>query len=210
MWEREYVIEELVKYFGEDFREEIEETLDLETGRYADWGNAGSVIVDGVEYNVIENEEEAKRIAIEVAKQDLEHNPEIFTRDFLSDYVYITDTDINMILADEEDFIRGEVESEYEVEDEEMTEEEIAEEIDKIVEERLSEIEDWLRTDPIGYFVDELGTFTLEDLLKQPFIQIDVERAARDAVAMDGWAHFLSLYDGNYETTSGGIVIFRE
>jgi hypothetical protein len=210
MWEREYVIEELVKYFGENFREEIEETLDLETGRYADWGNAGSVIVDGVEYNVIENEEEAKRIAIEVAKQDLEHNPEIFTRDFLSDYVYITDTDINMILADEEDFIRGEVESEYEVEDEEMTEEEIAEEIDKIVEERLSEIEDWLRTDPIGYFVDELGTFTLEDLLKQPFIQIDVERAARDAVAMDGWAHFLSLYDGNYETTSGGIVIFRE
>jgi hypothetical protein len=210
MWEREYVIEELVKYFGEDFREEIEETLDLETGRYADWGNAGSVIVDGVEYNVIENEEEAERIAVEVAKQDLEHNPEIFTRDFLSDYVYITDTDINMILADEEDFIRGEVESEYEVEDEEMTEEEIAEEIDKIVEERLSEIEDWLRTDPIGYFVDELGTFTLEDLLKQPFIQIDVERAARDAVAMDGWAHFLSLYDGNYETTSGGIVIFRE
>jgi hypothetical protein len=205
MWEREYVIEELVKYFGEDFREEIEETLDLETGRYADWGNAGSVIVDGVEYNVIENEEEAERIAVEVVKQDLEHSPEIFSPDFLSDYVHITDTDINMILADEEDFIREEVESEYEVEDEE-----IAEEIDKIVEARLSELERWLRTDPIGYFVDETWTYTLEDLLKQPFIQIDVERAARDAVAMDGWAHFLSLSDGNYETTSGGIVIFRE
>jgi len=55
-----------------------------------------------------------------------------------------------------------------------------------------------------------MGYYTIEDLLQQSFISIDIDKAAERAVAADGWAHFLSLYDGNYETTPGGIVIFRE
>jgi hypothetical protein len=85
MWERDWIVKELVNYFAgsdamkyvdedeyEDVveltKEEIEDTLDLDNGRYSDWGNAGSVTVDGTEYNIIENEEEAERIAIEIVK----------------------------------------------------------------------------------------------------------------------------------------------
>jgi hypothetical protein len=226
MWEREWIVRELLEYFLEDAmkyvvedeyeyvvelnKKEIEDTLDLDSGRYSGWGNAGSVTVDGTEYNIIENEEEAERIAIEIVKNDLEQNPEIFNIDFLKDYIYITDSDINDILIDEEYYIRERIEDEYRYEIDDEEDEDIDEVIDKKVEKELSELEEWLRNDPVGYFVDETWMYTVEDLLKQPFIKIDIGKAAKDAVAADGWAHFLSLYDGNYETTSGGIVIFRE
>jgi len=184
--------------------------LDLDSGRYSDWGNAGSVTVDGTEYNIIENEEEAERIAIEIVKNDLQQEPEIFDIDFLKDYIYITNSDIDQILADEENYIRERIEDEYSHEIDDEEEGDIDEVIDEKVERELSELENWLRNDPVGYFVDEMGYYTIEDLLQQSFISIDIDKAAERAVAADGWAHFLSLYDGNYETTPGGIVIFRE
>jgi hypothetical protein len=128
----------------------------------------------------------------------------------LKDYVYITNSDIEQMLADEEYYIRERIEDEYRYEIDDEEDEDIDEVIDEKVERELSELEDWLRNDPVGYFVDEIGNYTIEDLLKQPFIKIDIDKVAEDAVAIDGWAHFLSLYDGNYDTTPGGIVIFRE
>ena len=64
--------------------------------------------------------------------------------------------------------------------------------------------------DPIQYFVEDHGMYSVADLMKAPFILIDVAEAADDAVASDGWAHFVSLYDGNYEETANGVVYFRE
>lgn len=64
--------------------------------------------------------------------------------------------------------------------------------------------------DPIEYFVREHGLYTEEELLKQNFIVIDYNEAAEDAIRQDGWAHFLSTWDGNYESTSTGLVWFRD
>lgn len=64
--------------------------------------------------------------------------------------------------------------------------------------------------DPIEYFVNEQGLYTEEELLKQNFIRIDTNEAAEDAIRQDGWAHFLSGYDGKYESTSTGLVWFRD
>jgi hypothetical protein len=39
---------------------------------------------------------------------------------------------------------------------------------------------------------------------------VDVQKAKSAAVSKDGWAHFISRYDGDYETTADGVVYFRE
>ena len=63
---------------------------------------------------------------------------------------------------------------------------------------------------PIEYFVNEQGIYSVEDLMKQFWININIDEAAKDAIKVDGWAHFLSRYDGEYETTENGIVYFRD
>lgn len=47
--------------------------------------------------------------------------------------------------------------------------------------------------DPIQYFVEDLGAYSVDELLKATFISIDIKEMAKDAVSTDGWAHFLSL-----------------
>jgi len=63
--------------------------------------------------------------------------------------------------------------------------------------------------DPVQYFVHEQGTYRIEDLFKAPFIRINTEEAAEDAVATDGVAHFLSTYDGNEVELPSGAVAYR-
>jgi hypothetical protein len=67
-----------------------------------------------------------------------------------------------------------------------------------------------LEKDPMNYFVHEIGAYTEEEYLKASFVSIDIEAAAEDALSTDGEAHFLSHYDGNYEETSGGIIVMKE
>src|SRR4030042_6278230 len=128
----------------------------------------------------------------------------MFTQTWLQDFIYISDTDKRMICNDEEDSIREQVRDEK-LDEEESPEKE--EEIDKIVETRVKEYEISLK-DPIEYFVNEQGVYSVEDLMKQSWINIKIDEAAKDAVRTDGWAHFLSRYDGEYETTENGIVYF--
>lgn len=71
------------------------------------------------------------------------------------------------------------------------------------------EVEEALK-DPIQYFVKDQGIYTMEDLMKVPFIVIDIEEAAKESVNLDGWAHFLSMNMGDYKTTSKGYVYFKE
>ncbi len=62
--------------------------------------------------------------------------------------------------------------------------------------------------DPIEYFVHEQGLYSIEELMKQNFISIDVDEASKDAVNVDGVAHFLSGYDGE-EREVEGIYYYR-
>lgn len=195
--EEERIVSELAASVGEEFKEEIHSSLDTTGGRYSSWGEAGSFKADGIEYNFILSEDEAERIAQDLVKQDIESEPELFNQDFLADYVYISDVDKRIIAGEEAD---------SRLEDFKGTDEERDDEHEKI----YKEVYEALNKDPIGYFVDDLGAYTREEILKQPWIQIDVSDAANAAVSTDGWAHFLSLYSGEYETTSGGIVYFRE
>lgn len=207
-WNEDAVKSELITNFGEDFAEEIAESLNLDSGRYADWGEAGSVTIDGTEYNIIKDEDEAEKIATAHVTQDLEEEPSLFTQSWLQSFVSITDTDKSIMVSEEEYNVREMVEEQ--AEDEEFeSDEEKNEWVEKRVEESLEEFEKAL-DDPINYFVEEQGMYSTEDLMKQNWINIDINAAAEDAVSLDGWAHFISLYDGHYETTKGGLVYFRE
>lgn len=77
-------------------------------------------------------------------------------------------------------------------------------------EEYVDDVEARILRAPFEYFVKDEGIYTEEDLMKQDFMVLDTWSAAKDAVDVDGWAHFLSTYDGDFKQLPSGIVIFRE
>ncbi|MDD5454006.1 MAG: hypothetical protein PHW62_00700 [Candidatus Ratteibacteria bacterium] len=71
---------------------------------------------------------------------------------------------------------------------------------------KSDQIQDALE-DPVEYFVEQQGIYSREDLMKQSFIRIDIEKAAEDAIDTDGVSHFLDNYDGaELELPSGAIA----
>jgi hypothetical protein len=232
IWENEEAMaDDLVKEFssGKDaeeiaeIREEILTSLDFsDNSRYGSWGKAATFTADGEEYNLIKDEDEAVKIAESSVKQDLEHEPEIFSQDFIKEHIYISDTDKRIIsneeadnkvddaMSDDEILKEAGIEDEYENTEDEDEKEKMLEVAKEELRSKYSdEIESEL-SDPIKYFVKDTGIYSVEDLMKASFINIDVEKASKEAVSTDGWAHFLSHYDGNYETTNGGMVYFKE
>ena len=204
IWNEQTIKEELINHLGNEFREEIENTYKYNTTL----GNRGSFEKDGEEYVFIESEEIAEGIAIDQVEEDLEEDPGMFTQSWLQDFIYIYDIDKRIMCNEEEDFIRESVTEDLNIEDF-GSEEDYNNAIEEAVKTRLDEYETSL-DDPIEYFVDEQGIYSVEDLMKQSWINIDINKASEDAVNMDGWAHFLSRYDGEYETTKNGIVYFKD
>lgn len=214
--EKHEIVESLVKHLGH--KEEIEGSLTGDSGRYAEWGAAGSFECDGIEYNYIESEDEAIRIATEMVEDNLENDPELFELNFLSDHVYMEPYDIRFHAGDEADaHVDGlEEESFFEESGIDPEGEEGTPEYEKSVEEArqavwqdvFNRVSKELTLQPLSYF-NEVG-FTIKDLLDKNLVKIDIPAAAEAAIAADGWAHFLSLYDGDYKVTDSGIVFFRE
>ena len=204
IWNEQTIKEELINHLGNEFREEIENTYKYNTTL----GNRGNFEKDGEEYVFIESEEIAEGIAIDQVEEDLEEDPGMFTQSWLQDFIYIYDIDKRIMCNEEEDFIRESVTEDLNIEDF-GSEEDYNNAIEEAVKTRLDEYETSL-DDPIEYFVDEQGIYSVEDLMKQSWINIDINKASKDAVNMDGWAHFLSRYDGEYETTKNGIVYFKD
>jgi len=175
------------------------------------------------EWVIFTDDDMARQAAINRVKDDLEYEPEIFNRSFLEQHLYISDTD-RAVLADDEadsvvmDLTIDEVwnrledsdglEDEYnELEQRSMDDEspnedrmdEIFWEAKEMLKEQISEEIYESLEDPIDYFVNELGAYSVGDLFTLSFIRIDVEQAAMEAVNTDGVAHFLDQYDGEEE-----------
>jgi len=224
-FEPEAMAEDLAKSLGEEFKEEISESLDISKGRYSDFGSAGEFTADGQKYNVIESEDEAERIAKDIVKQDLESEPSLFSPDFLQQHLYISPTDRRIIAGEEadalaegqsdEDFVEANgTKEQWEAEEADGDTEGAQKLVDAAKEEWVSDQSDKIEKeleDPIEYFINDHGIYgDVGELMKANFIQVDIDEATDEAVRIDGWAHFLSHYDGNYETTAGGLVYFRE
>lgn len=197
------------------------------------------IFEDGTEYIAFENSEDAEKAAIDQVKEDLRESPENFTQSWLENFISISPTDRRIISGEEADNIVDNMSDEDLIKEADMEEEyeEVGNEIleledptglgkdkygaltkkqmailekakDKRRSDKQEEIENAL-TDPIRYFVDDQGIYTKEDLLKQNFIRIDIEKAAQDAVKTDGVAHFLATYSGEEIELSNNRVMYR-
>jgi hypothetical protein len=207
--DEQQIIDSLIEHFGAEYAEEIAETYDN-----------GYFEVDGNEWKSYESEEEAERDAVEQVSNDLHEQPEMFNQDWLQQHVYISDTDKRIIAGDEADdyvdeIVRNDLENytdELNVPDEYLDDPEEWSELEDALEglrhTKYEEVKGELE-DPIQYFVRERGMYSTDDLFQSNFIQIDVDSAAKEAINIDGWAHFLSHYDGDYEEINGGVVVFR-
>jgi hypothetical protein len=171
------------------------------------------------EYRLYLKFEEAEKDAIEQVERQLQDEPENFTQSWIQQFIYIGDTDKRVFIAEEIDYRRTDllfqidnedyywIESEMEAHKEDRKKYKTEEDFAKaMIEVNLEKVEKELEKDlenPIKYFVEEQGSYTLEELMKADFILIDVKKAAKDAIKQDGVGHFLSSYDGNIDEIDG-------
>lgn len=206
----------------EEFKKEIEDTLKFDSGNWSSWGKQASFSFDGGTYGILESEDAAEDIALDSVKDQLNNEPELFNQDWLRNHLYITDTDKRIFsnedadshiesMSDDEILNYVDKKEEYENEEDEKKKDAI---LDAAKEEAVEKHSEYvyrrLKKDPVGYFVTETGMYTEEELIKQHWISVDTKKAAEEAVNMDGWAHFICRYDGNYSTLKNGMVVFRE
>ena len=168
------------------------------------------------EYHVAKNHDQAYALAVEVVKQDLEQEPELFNKDFIERHINT-------------DKLREELESDV-----------VDHRIEDLTEMAENEKEDfweeWKRAglrlpkgerEPTGAEIEELAQKQAESELEDPMrylediygdeaaakaieiAGIDIDAAADDAVDTDGWEHFLARYDGNSHETDSGLVYWR-
>lgn len=220
-FDEENVAAEMASALGVD-PEELDEVEESPLTSFGE-GEALTVKRGRLEYTIVPDEDAARNIAIAVVTQDLEHEPEIFNPSFieshidmkkLSRYVYDVEMedDYAYDIAQEDPERFWEEAERWGVEDlpEEDEDGEMPDDVDdKYVEELKELIAKDRAQDPMSYFEDIYGRDEATKYAIQA-VGIDIEEAAEDAVDTDGWAHFLSRYDGNYGETPAGFVYWRE
>ena len=205
----------LIKNFGVEFRDEIISTFS-DNGAYSSYGNSGVFTADGQEYVWIENEDEAERIATEIVGQDLEESPGNFNQTWLTNWIQLSSSmDRNYMALEEANAIVGNMDDNeildyvgVEIDsNDENYDKKVSDAREQIISDKSDDIYEALGN-PYNYFV-ESGLTDEKDYLEIVKKYIDIDGAAEDAIDTDGWAHFLSLYDGDYDTTPEGVVFFQ-
>jgi hypothetical protein len=179
------------------------------------------------EWNVVENDDVERELALEIVKQDLDSEPEIFNQGFIESHI---DTDhlrdelhsdtLNNNIETLEDRDADEFWREYEGAGFSLPED--------VYEESEEEDDHGDARDPTHSEVEELAEKQTEEQLRDPMSYleeiygkeeatkeairiagIDIDAAAEDAVDTDGAGHFLSSYDGSTSETKSGLVYWR-
>ena len=196
-------------------------------------------LTNGATYNLYENYEDMVNEAKERIETDLMEEPAMFSQDWLSNYLEISEYQKQNIADSEDEYLDETLNEEYEDEARENARDRVekeltkmgkkkdditdemlvagqdsfyGEELDKLVlpekEKRKKDIVDEL-DDPVQYFVHDHAIFSVEDLVKQPFVNINYDDAVRDAISRDGAEHFLSGYDGSSHETDDGHYLVK-
>jgi len=221
------VLEEIARALDE---EPDELRIDVEDGLTSfGAGTVYSVTIRGggrKEWQVVADDDQERRLALAVVKQDLEEEPEIFNQDFLERHIdketlrselrqdaldsRIDDlSDRASRRPDEfwDDWENEGLELPEAVEDADDEGEDRPEPDQTEVEELAERQVDEELRDPMKYLDDLYGDEAAKKALE--FAGIDVDAAAEDAVDTDGPAHFLAHYDGESHETRSGLVYWR-
>src|SRR5271166_1284815 len=180
----------------------------------------GTATVAG--YIIAPNDDVPENMALAQVRSDLESEPELFNQDWLQGHINeerlrndLSSDVENMALesvrespdsygwdADDVDVTNAEgnyIDAEGNMVDDPDTPS------DEWIESKAEEIAASQLRDPVAYMQEIYGD---ADGIKQAIelAGIDINAAAEEAVAADGWQHFLSRYDGNsYDLPSGGV-----
>lgn len=217
----------------EDWMEEALESLIEETGNetlditlVSNGGNEFYASNENEEYRVFKSEDDAFVTAENEVREDMQDSPENFNKDFIRNYIdgrtYFEQV-LNEMNSSYADDIQNESDDKYSnrlisemvdfgLIDEDDAESDNAEELAEqhkgdfitlMTEEQLNE-----GNDGLDYFINNFGE---EETLKMVMDNnlIDIYKASKDAVQIDGVAHFLSHYDGETLYLSNGYVAFR-
>lgn len=177
------------------------------------------------EYQVAADSDAMRDIAIAVVKQDLEQEPEIFDKDFLSEHIDMDrlrrdlEPDVQNQNYDyfnemDDDDLISELQRSSLVEDPYLTEPEDEDEepelsdreglIEALAEEKTKEE----MKDPMAYLEEIYGAAEAVEKAIE-IAGIDEDAAAEEAVSTDGPEHFLAHYDGNSIETPSGFCYWR-
>lgn len=63
--------------------------------------------------------------------------------------------------------------------------------------------------DPVDWFIDAFGEESINDLLKSKPSMIDMDKVAREAIRLDGVAHFIAGYDNKEIKLGDGLFAYR-
>lgn len=185
-----------------------------------------NVTVDGIEWTIYKDDGCATKVAIDRVRDDVENTPELFREGFLD--AFIDKERLKRDLLMDMDFAR-EFTEQYQDEDEqvdELIEQDLLEEDDfftpKGTRRKISPKRDRLLDKAIDAWAERRSEeFDPEEWLRDVYGKeeatkeairiggIDAQAAAEAAVSADGWAHYISQYDGDYISLNGGAVAFR-
>ena len=196
----------------------LEEEVDYIFLDKENWYGQTYYVLDlhGDTYHIFRSDDAAHEAAVDRVREDLRSEPEIFNQDWLMTHVdekALKEWVYDAVLEDE--YFR-----EIAGDDPDRFWEEAARwgvkvpkrRPKKIPESKIEEAQEAYAKeraeDPMDFLEDIYGR---EEATKKAMdiVGIDIEAAANEAVSSDGWPHFLSTYDGGYDTTESGFVYFR-
>ena len=156
----------------------------------------------GEEYVIFKTMNDAIEYAEAQVKDNLLSEPELFNQDWLQHHVdgkRMASEFRSDIENQKYEHIKDDPESfNLTKEDAEEENEAFQQMVNAEVENELGDIE----IDPVSY----LKEFGMESKIVD---YIDVEKASKDAVVTDGFAHFIATYDGDYTETDEAFIVMR-
>lgn len=182
------------------------------------------------QWRVWKSEEIAEAEALEQVENDLRTEPENFNQGWLVNFINM-DRLRNFLYTDQINFTREDFDDQYpdyedkvqalissnDLEEGEFLDEEgdikpetpeLSAKVDSAEDTYVKRVTDERLENPMDYLNEIYG----EDAQKQAMEWggLDVQAAAKNAIATDGWQHFLSRYDGKSIDLPGGAVAVRE
>ena len=175
------------------------------------------------EFIVYKTEDDARERAIERVKEDLEENPEYFSKDWLMNYIdgkdFFTEVynewnesyanDIESEDSDKyanrliEEMVENGIVSSEEAKEDDFD----AEDYKDAFVELMTSNQMW-EDNGLEHYIDNFGEEQAFKVVSDNNL-IDIDKASESAVDTDGVAHFLSSYDGEQIDLSNGHVAYR-